>query len=359
MVCDDPTLYESLVNWCRQADVSVNQAKLFQSSRPASSLGPRPQSFKKSSSSTSSSGSGGVMHFWKKGKCDHYGMNHPTDRFRKALRACFRCGEIGHLKNDCTQAGGAGGSGSCSQAIVQQRPSGQVFELNHDQEVEENESVTAGTFLLCGIPAFVLIDTGASHSFISAHFVKRHKLPYISLDIVLSILTPTIQSALAKRLVLGCPLEFEGNVLTANLMVLAMEDFNCILEIDMLNIYRAYVDCYQRLVQFHSVGGDSWFFYGEGARPPIPLVSFLIACRALESGREGYLICVVDLYTESVGIGCFTIVNEFPDVFPDEILGLPHVREVEFGIDMIPGTSPISRAPYRLAPSEMRELKNH
>nr|GEW11383.1 hypothetical protein [Tanacetum cinerariifolium] len=52
------------------------------------------------------------------------------------------------------------------------------------------------------------------------------------------------------------------------------------------------------------------------------------------------------------------IVREFLDVFPEELPGLPPVRQVEFQIDLIPGASPVARAPYRLAPSEMQELSN-
>ncbi|GKE03517.1 putative reverse transcriptase domain-containing protein [Tanacetum coccineum] len=51
-------------------------------------------------------------------------------------------------------------------------------------------------------------------------------------------------------------------------------------------------------------------------------------------------------------------VREFPKVFPEDLLGLPLVRQVEFQIDLIPGAIPIARAPYRLAPSEMQELSN-
>ena len=51
------------------------------------------------------------------------------------------------------------------------------------------------------------------------------------------------------------------------------------------------------------------------------------------------------------------VVNEFPDVFPEDLPGLPPEREVEFGIDMIPDTQPISIPPYRMAPAELRELK--
>nr|GEW44024.1 hypothetical protein [Tanacetum cinerariifolium] len=52
------------------------------------------------------------------------------------------------------------------------------------------------------------------------------------------------------------------------------------------------------------------------------------------------------------------VVREFPDVFPEELPGLPPVRQVEFQINLIPRAAPIARAPYRLAPSKMQELSN-
>ncbi|XP_073139021.1 uncharacterized protein [Henckelia pumila] len=173
-----------------------------------------------------------------------------------------------------------------------------VFSLRHDQEVDENEKVIAGTFLLFDIPAFALIDTSASHSFIFARFVKKN------VDNI-----PSFSGLLPE------------------------------------------------LIRFHPVGDDSWFFCGEGERPQMPLLSALKVCRALESGAEGYLIYAVDTSAGSVIIESIPVLNEFLDVFPDEIPGFPLVREVEFGIDLMPGTSPISRAPYQLALLEMRELK--
>ncbi|GKE61022.1 hypothetical protein Tco_1511389 [Tanacetum coccineum] len=50
------------------------------------------------------------------------------------------------------------------------------------------------------------------------------------------------------------------------------------------------------------------------------------------------------------------IVQDFPKVFPEDLPGLSLTRQVEFQIDLIPGAAPIARAPYRLAPSEMKEL---
>ena len=51
------------------------------------------------------------------------------------------------------------------------------------------------------------------------------------------------------------------------------------------------------------------------------------------------------------------VVCEFPDVFPEELPGLPPNREIEFKIELLPGTAPISRRPYRMPPNELAELK--
>ncbi|GKB82668.1 hypothetical protein Tco_0949563 [Tanacetum coccineum] len=52
------------------------------------------------------------------------------------------------------------------------------------------------------------------------------------------------------------------------------------------------------------------------------------------------------------------IVQDFPEVFPEDLPGLPPTRQVEFQINLIPGAAPVARAPYRLAPSEMKELSD-
>ncbi|XP_073057262.1 uncharacterized protein [Primulina eburnea] len=88
-----------------------------------------------------------------------------------------------------------------------------------------------------------------------------------------------------------------------------------------------------------------------------PVVSAVKAQRALAKGGEGYLIYVVDVSKDVIDVKNIPAVDEFPDTFPDEILGFPLEREVEVKIELVPGTKPISRALYRLAPTEMKELK--
>ncbi|KAG8472899.1 hypothetical protein CXB51_034781 [Gossypium anomalum] len=82
------------------------------------------------------------------------------------------------------------------------------------------------------------------------------------------------------------------------------------------------------------------------------------AQRYLRKGYEAYLAYVINTKEVEKKVESVPVVCEFADVFPEELPGLPPVREVEFGIDLIPGTAPISIAPYRMALAELKELKS-
>nr|GEZ15149.1 hypothetical protein [Tanacetum cinerariifolium] len=100
-----------------------------------------------------------------------------------------------------------------------------------------------------------------------------------------------------------------------------------ILGMDWLASHRATIDCYARTVIFGNVRQPEFLYHGSS-----PLKS-------------------------SPNIEKLSVVCEFADVFPDELPGLPPVREIEFGIELIPGAEPISKASYRMAPVELKELK--
>ncbi|KAJ9178679.1 hypothetical protein P3X46_010543, partial [Hevea brasiliensis] len=81
------------------------------------------------------------------------------------------------------------------------------------------------------------------------------------------------------------------------------------------------------------------------------------ARRMMRKGCEAYLAHVVDTRQAKPNLSDIPIVRDFPEVFPEELPGLPPEREVEFAIETLPGTAPISIAPYRMAPTKLRELK--
>ncbi|XP_073153067.1 uncharacterized protein [Henckelia pumila] len=273
--------YEGLVDRFHQIEDSLQRNRSMVpsfSSRPTSSSGPRGQSFKKQGgTSSSSSGSGGVQRFGSQrmSRCHQCKRRNPAGPCPISASACYQCGQEGHMKRDCHMFIGAASGSRGSQAT------GKLFALNQEQAEADSDRMIANALLV--------------------------------------VSTPIGSEVLAKRLVVGCSLDFEGYQLSANLMILAMEDFDYIIGIDLMTTYRAIVDCYQRFVQFRPEDGEAWYFYDIQELP---------------------------------------VVRDFPDVFPEEIQGLPLVREIEFGIELMPGTTPISRALYRLSPSEMRELQS-
>ena len=66
---------------------------------------------------------------------------------------------------------------------------------------------------------------------------------------------------------------------------------------------------------------------------------------------------VRDVQADKGSVDRVPVVSEFRDIFPEELPGLPPEREIEFCIDVVPGTDPISMTPYRMAPAELSELK--
>nr|XP_016442056.1 PREDICTED: uncharacterized protein LOC107767539 [Nicotiana tabacum] len=87
------------------------------------------------------------------------------------------------------------------------------------------------------------------------------------------------------------------------------------------------------------------------------IISYVKARRMIYNGCWGFIATVHDTRLEDVTIDSFPVVREFVNVFPEDLPGLPPTREIEFSIDLVPGTQSISIPPYRMAPAELRELK--
>ena len=87
------------------------------------------------------------------------------------------------------------------------------------------------------------------------------------------------------------------------------------------------------------------------------LISAVSARKLLNKGCQAFLAHVVDASIGGLEVGDIHVVREFPDVFPEDLSGLPPVREIDFSIELLPGTMPISQAPYRMAQAKLKELK--
>ncbi|GJR12367.1 putative reverse transcriptase domain-containing protein [Tanacetum coccineum] len=204
---------------------------------------------------------------------------------------------------------------------------------------------------------FVLFDTGATHSIISTTFAKKLNMTPTPLIERVIISTPMKNHMLIDHEYVNCPLRFDDRIRPANLLPIHMLDFDVILGMDWLASHRATIDCYARTVIFGNVRQPEFVYHGSSPLKSVKLISAMKARTLISHGCQGFLASVMDTSLESPNIENLSVVREFADVFPDELPGLPPAREIEFGIELIPGAEPISKAPYRMAPVELKELK--
>ena len=119
----------------------------------------------------------------------------------------------------------------------------------------------------------------------------------------------------------------------------------------------ATMDCYRKKITFKLLGVPEFVFQGDHNGSPSTLILAIAARRVLKKRCQGYLAHVRDARIPSTDLGDIPVVRDYSDVFPDDLPGLAPDREIEFNIDLLPGTNPISIAPYRMAPTELKELK--
>ncbi|XP_073051213.1 uncharacterized protein [Primulina eburnea] len=153
----------------------------------------------------------------------------------------------------------------------------------------------------------------------------------------------------------GLQLQFKKNMVQADLIMLPIPEFDIILGMDWL--------CTKELLYILNGGqsvqppsGKPFIF--EATRHQ--QISYIISCIcAKRRGCQAFLASI-DTVTEPVShrLEEVEVVRDFPSVFPDDVSGIPSDREVNFSIEVMPGKMQISKAPYRLAPVEMKELKD-
>ncbi|GKG09415.1 hypothetical protein Tco_0338161, partial [Tanacetum coccineum] len=95
---------------------------------------------------------------------------------------------------------------------------------------------------------------------------------------------------------------------------------------------------------------------GDKGVSRLKVISCIKACKYIERGCYLFVALVAEKKPKEKRLEDVPIIHDFPEVFPDELPGLPPSRQVEFRIDLVPGATPVARTPYRLAPSEMNEL---
>ena len=219
------------------------------------------------------------------------------------------------------------------------------------QEANTSNTVVSGNLVIGCSDVYALMDPGASHSFIALRAVERLGLIVSGLECPLWVSGPKCDPSVAVSVCQYSPVFVEGRCLSADLVVLDLTDFDVILGMDWLSTHGATLDCRDKVVRFRCQDGSEVIFKGDRRGTPRRLISALQARRLLMRGCQGFLAHVRELDSHVREPASVPVVREFLDVFPDELPGLPPTREIEFEIELVPGTRPISIPPYRMAPA--------
>ena len=141
------------------------------------------------------------------------------------------------------------------------------------------------------------------------------------------------------------------------MIALPFHEFDLILGMDWLSKHHAIIDCDKKIVLLQCFNLSKVTVQGIRFGPMSNVISAMQALRFLRKGCEALLALVLDSKRGQVNLEDIPVIKEFPDVFPEELLGLTPEREVDLVIEVLPSTVSISKAPYRIAPTELKELK--
>ncbi|GJS56025.1 putative nucleotidyltransferase, ribonuclease H [Tanacetum coccineum] len=267
---------------------------------------------------------------------------------------CFECGAPGHFKKDCpqwknkNQGNGNGVARAYAVGVAGQNP---------------DNNVVTGTFLLNNRCASILFDTGADRSFVSTQFSTLINIAPTTLDHGYNVELADGRIIWVNTVLLGCTLNFLNHPFHVDLMPVEMGTYDVIIGMDWLTKYQAVIDCAKKIVRI-PFGSEILIFHGDGSRNKRGTRLNIISCtKAQKYLLQGCHVFLAHITIKETGdkskkkqLQDVPIVKNFPEVFPEDLPGLPHTRQVEFHIDLVPGAAPVARAPYRLAPSEMKEL---
>nr|GEV89764.1 hypothetical protein [Tanacetum cinerariifolium] len=225
---------------------------------------------------------------------------------------CFECGASRHFKRDYAKLRNKNGGNKNAQGWVYAVGNA---EKKGNAPINPDSNVVTGTFLLNNRYASILFDTGTDTSFISTAFSSL-----VNIDPTLLGSSYDVDLADGKivgidTIIRGCTLNFLNYPFNIDLMPVEPGSFDVIIG----------MDCLRRC---HAI-----------------IISLAhISAKKEEDKSEGKQLKDVP------------IVQDFLEIFPEDLPGLPPDRPVEFQIDLILGATPVAQAPYRLAPSEMKEL---
>jgi hypothetical protein len=255
---------------------------------------------------------------------------------QSAGTTCFKCRKTGHYANVCPQR-----IATTPVQNKQQTPgSGKGYSIARVNQVSvdatpDGAGIVLGMFYINAILATILFDSGATHSFMFARYANTNEIPLLNMRKPMIVITPKGPIE-ANQMTCKLTLTIMGREFGATAIILEPSRIDLILGVSWLRKAKAIIACGRGTVELTSSKGEKF---------QVQIAVTTSSIRAMYFIPE-----------EFVGDN-IRVVRDFPDVFPEELPGMPPDREVEFVIDLLHGTAPISKRPYRMSVEELKEFK--
>nr|GEU30967.1 putative reverse transcriptase domain-containing protein [Tanacetum cinerariifolium] len=273
---------------------------------------------------------------------------------------CYECESQGHFRKDFPKFKNKnnGTQGGNATAPAKVYVVGRVG-------TNPDSNVVTGTFLLNNRYASILFDTGADRSFVSTAFSSQIAISPTTLDHYYDIELADGRIIGLNSILRGCTLNFLNHPFNIDLMPIELGSFDAIIGKDWLAKYHAVIVCAEKIVRI-PWGNEILIVHGDRSdwvkETRLNIISCTKTHKYMLKGCHVFLAHITTKETkdklEKKRLENVTIVRNFPEVFPEDLSGLPLTRQVEFQIDLIPGAAPVAREPYRSALSRMKELSD-
>ncbi|GKD34850.1 putative reverse transcriptase domain-containing protein [Tanacetum coccineum] len=254
---------------------------------------------------------------------------------------CFECGAQGHYRKDCPKVKNQNRRNTARVPDSK----GKAYVLGGGDANPGSNTVT-GTFLLNDHHAYMLFDSGADRSFVSNTFSALLDIIPSALDVSYAVELADERTSETNTVLRGCTLGLLGHPFNIDLMPIDLGSFDVIIGMDWLAKNHAVIVCDEKIVRI-PYGNEILIVQGDKSdkekKSTLSIISCVKAQKYMEKGCQLFLaqVTVKENKDESKEkrLEDVPTVRDFPEVFPEDLPGLPPIRQVEFQIDLVPDGS--------------------